>query len=98
VKRGKVLGVAIQLVDAAGANVSLPGTQVTVTGLRALSSDAVVPLRDSEWLNPDHTFRYALGAYVYALGTKGLTPGIYELTFEAAGDPLAHTVQFSVGR
>jgi hypothetical protein len=98
VKRGKVLGVAIQLVDAAGANVSAAATTVTVTGLRALSSDAVVPLRDSEWLNPDHTFRYALGGYVYALGTKGLTPGVYALTFQAAGDALVHTVQFSVTR
>jgi hypothetical protein len=98
VKRGKTLGVAIQLTDAAGANVSSPSIPVTVTGLRAVSSDAVVPLQDSEWLNPDHTFRFALGAYGYALGTKGLTAGTYELKFQTGADPLVHTLQFVVGK
>jgi hypothetical protein len=98
IQRGKVLGVAIQLVDAAGRNVSSASIPVVVTGLRAVSNGAIVPLRDSDWLNPDHTFRFGLGAYVYALNTKGLTAGTYELRFTTGADPLGHTVQFTIGR
>jgi hypothetical protein len=96
VKRGKTLPLAIQLLDAAGANVSAAATTVTVTGLRAVSSGAAVPVQDSDWLNPDHTFRYASGLYVYALGTKGLVPGTYELAFTAGNDPLTQTLTFRV--
>ena len=96
VKRGSPVPVAIQLTDAANANVSSASVVVTVRGLRAVSSGAVLPLKDSAWLNPDHNFRFALGAYGYALGTKALTPGIYELQFTAANDPVMHTLQFRV--
>jgi hypothetical protein len=47
-------------------------------------------------LNPDHTFRYVLGAYGYALGTKGLAPGTYELQFTAANDPVVRTLRFRI--
>jgi hypothetical protein len=96
IKRNKTLPVAIQLVSAAGANVSLPSIVVTMTGLRAVSSGASLPLQDSPQLNPDHTFRYVLGAYGYALGTKGLAVGTYELQFTAANDPVVHTLRFRI--
>jgi len=98
IQRGKTLGVAIQLADAAGRNVSSASIPVVVTGLRAVSNGAALPLRDSDWLNPDHAFRFGFGAYVYALNTKGLTAGTYELQFTTGSDPLAHTVRFTIGR
>ena len=98
IQRGKTVGIAIQLIDAAGLNVSSASIPVVVTGLRAVSNGAAVPLRDSEWLNPDHAFRFGYGAYGYALSTKGLTAGTYELQFTTGADPLVHAVQFRVGR
>jgi len=71
---------------------------VTVVGLRALPSGADVPLQDSESINPGHTFRFAYGAYGYALDTKGMALGTYELSFQAAGDALVQKVRFSVVR
>ena len=96
VKRGKVLPIGVQLLDAAAVNVSAAATTVTVTGLRAIANGTAVPVQDSGWLNPDHTFRYAAGVYGYALGTKGLVPGTYELSFTAGNDPLTQTVRFQV--
>ena len=68
VKRGKTLPLTIRLNDAAGLNVSAATTVVTVRELRLMSNGSSIPVQDSAWLNPDHTFRFAAGLYVYAPG------------------------------
>ena len=94
VKKNALLPVAIQLVDAAGVDVSSAGTAVTVTGLKQLSTGEMVPL--AAWINPDHTMLFGYGSYGYVLTTKQLSAGAYELQFAAAGDSLVHTLQFTV--
>jgi hypothetical protein len=96
VKRGKTLPLGIRLADAAGVNVSAPATVVTVRELRMMSNGSSIPIQDSAWLNPDHTFFFSSGLYVYALGTKKLEPGRYELRFTAGMDPTLHALQLTI--
>ena len=58
-------------------------------------------LNDSGSANPDMNFRYdaslgAAGGYVFNLSTKGYPTGTFLLSFNVAGGPTPHAVQFSV--
>jgi hypothetical protein len=96
VKRNDVVGIALQLVDASQKDVSDPSVVLKATGLRQVTTGRAVPVMDSDWLNPDNTFRFAAHSYVYAIGTKRLARGTYELSFTAGADPLVHAVSFTV--
>jgi len=94
-KSGSAVPVKLQLVDAAGANLSSPSLVVHVTGISPASPSANL---DSGDANPGNDFRYdaSLGGYIFNLSTKGFAPGEYTLSFTVAGDPLTHTLKVVV--
>lgn len=99
-KSGSTVPVKLQLTNAAGANVSSSSLVVKAVGTTRVSTNAAGVPEDAGKSNPDSDFRYdaGLGGYVFNLKTTGFAPGTYVLTFRAAGDPTAHTVQFRVAK
>ena len=93
---GSTIPLRIQLSNAAGMNVS--SAAVTVTGLRLVltSTNATTALNDSSGANPDNNFRYAGGAYIFNLSTKGLITGTYNLIYMVQGDPVQHALPFQI--
>jgi hypothetical protein len=69
---------------------------LTATGVTQVSTSAPGPLADSGNANPDNQFRFAGGAYIFNLQTKGLSTGTWALTFTATGDPNSHQVFFQI--
>jgi hypothetical protein len=86
--------IAIQLLDAAGRNVSSAVVAVRAVALKQLATGKDVPLPD--WMNPDGTFLFGAATYGYEVKTKKLPSGVYELQFTAGADPLPHAVQFTL--
>lgn len=103
VKRGATIPIKVRLVDANGVNVSSPGIVLSAVKLVLVgggASDAIVS--DQNNANSDGNFRYdaSLGGYIFNLSTKnmGLIDGTWRLYFNAAGDPVQHSVHFGVVR
>jgi hypothetical protein len=95
-KSGSTVPVKVQLLDAAGVNVSSEATTLTVQQLVRVSDEAASQAADSGQANPDFGFRFADGAYMYNLSTKGLTVGTYELRFTAGSEATVYSVRFAV--
>ncbi|HEX6184513.1 MAG TPA: MBG domain-containing protein [Pyrinomonadaceae bacterium] len=96
---GSTIPVKLQLCDAGGANVSAPGVVVQATSVIQVSTNAPATLADSGNANPDMNFRYTAGTpgmYIFNLSTKGYASGTYLLNFVVSGDPVPHSVKFSV--
>jgi hypothetical protein len=96
---GRTIPIKVQLVDAAGTNVSSAGISVTALRLNRVNADGTrtaVALQDAGNANPGNLFRYdaALGGYIFNLSTKGLGAGTYEFSWSAEGDPTEHTLGF----
>ncbi|HEX6732783.1 MAG TPA: endonuclease/exonuclease/phosphatase family protein, partial [Pyrinomonadaceae bacterium] len=101
VKSGSVYPLKIQLCDINGTNVSSAGTVVHAVGVALTSTTTVGEVEGSGNANPDNDFRFdpalgGTGGYVYNLKTAGLSPGTYNLYFNAGDDPVLHTLQFQV--
>jgi hypothetical protein len=89
---GAIVPVKIQLLNAAGTNVSGSGITVTVTGL----SPSPAPGK-----TPGGTFTYQMldqgPGYQLNIKTTGYPAGTYTLSFTVSGDPTVHTAQFVIG-
>jgi hypothetical protein len=101
-KKNSTVPIKLYLCNSAGTDISSPAIVVTATSL-VLTSNAASPfvIDDSGNANPDNNFRYDVtlgpsGGYIFNLSTKSLTTGTFALSLVAAGDPVTHTVQFSV--
>lgn len=98
VRLGSTLPIKLRLCSATGGNASSPDVTVTATSLSRLSSNASQSVEDSGNANPEGNFRFTsldgAAGYIFNLSTKGLTQGIWEVTFRVSGDPTPHTVQF----
>ena len=95
-KSGSTVPVKVQLLNAAGTNVSSPDIALTVRGLVRVSDSAAAQASDSGQANPDFAFRYVDGTYQFNLSTKGLAFGTYELQFVAGAELTVYKVTFSV--
>jgi hypothetical protein len=101
VKSGAVIPIKLQLVDAAGNDVSSAGTVVHATGAVMVSSSVSETVVSAGSANPDNDFRFdptlgTTGGYIFNLSTKGYPTGTYLLNFTAGNDPTTHSVQFEV--
>jgi MBG domain (YGX type)/Carboxypeptidase regulatory-like domain len=96
---GSTIPVKLQLCDVATSNFSAPGVVVHATSVIQVSTNAPAQLNDSGNANPDMNFRYTAGTpgmYIFNLSTKGYASGTYLLNFVVSGDPVPHSVKFSV--
>ncbi len=95
--KGDSLKVKVRLTDAGGADVSSPATTVTAVSLVDASGKSQT-LKSAGGANPGNAFDYrkGQGGYVFDLDISGLAAGTYTLSYRAAGDPVLHTVQFTV--
>ena len=99
VKRGGAYPIKIRLCDASGVNVSSAAVTVTATGVvRESALDTSLVMASAGEANEDGYFRYDadLGGYILNLSTKGLAPGVYNLSFTAGSDPTSHQAEFRV--
>ena len=72
---------------------------VTATGVvRESALDTSLVMASAGEANEDGQFRYDadLGGYIFNQSTKGLTPGVYSLSFTAGSDPTSHQAEFTV--
>jgi hypothetical protein len=96
---GSTIPVKLQLCNASLADVSSAAVVVQATGVIQVSNQAPAQLADSGNANPDFNFRYTAGtpgAYIFNLSTANFAMGTYLLNFNVAGDPVPHSVKFSV--
>jgi len=103
VKSGAPIPIKVQLCDVAGLNVSAASITVNATGVSLATTNAPRTLEDAGNANPGNNFRFdstlgGTGGYIYNLSTKGLSAGIYLLSFRATNEPggVSHTVQFQI--
>lgn len=100
-QRGSTIPIKIQLCDVNGTNVSSSSVTVHAESIVRLPDGTPQPPQAAGNSNPNNDFQYQsmLGmtsGYSYNLSTKGLASGTYTLQFSASGDPLPHTVLFTV--
>ena len=100
-KAGSTVPVKLQLLDAAGANLSSAAVPVRALGVSLVSTETYGPVADAGHANPDGGFRFdpslgETGGYVFNLKTTGYAPGTYKLYFTAGADPHVYTTQFQV--
>ena len=98
VRPGAILPMVLRLCDVNGQNRSAPSIVLTALDV-APTADVVSPtLASAAAAAHSDTFTYSrlLKSYVFALRTKGLSRGTYELHFTATGDPTVHAVPFRV--
>jgi len=88
---GSTVLVKLQLLNAAGANVSAAGITVTVTGLSPSPAPGTAPTGTFTFLTLDQGPGYQLN-----VKTTGYPAGTYTLSFTAGGDPTVHTAQFVI--
>ncbi|MDQ5837870.1 MAG: hypothetical protein M3379_13920, partial [Acidobacteriota bacterium] len=98
---GSTIPIKLAITNAAGNNISSPGTTVTAVGVALISTTVYGPVNDAGNANPDNNFRFdstltAGGGYVFNLKTTGLAAGVYNLYFRVGSDPTLHAVQFQV--
>ena len=98
---GSAIPIKLQVVNAAGLNVSSAG--FVVEALAVSSGTAIGPAEeelladDAGQSNPLGRFRFvAQGAYLFNLKTTGLTSGQYVLVVRVAGDTSLHAVPFLI--
>ena len=88
---GPAAAVTVELLDAAGNNVSGPGITLTVTGLSPR------PEPGRAWGGTFTPVNLGLWpCYRFVVSTAGYPPGTYTLSFTAGTDPVTHTAQFTV--
>lgn len=85
----------IALCDAFGANVSSSSVTVHAT---LITPGGIAPTSSAQPTNDFATFPGSgtTGGYIYALDTKNLSTGSYELHVSASGDPIDHTLPFAI--
>ncbi|MFY9820558.1 MAG: hypothetical protein WAM82_04200 [Thermoanaerobaculia bacterium] len=66
---------------------------VTALGVTRKTDGTPVPLPGA---GTAFTFDSTLAGYVFNVNSTGYAAGVYLLSFSAAGDPVAHTVQFKI--
>jgi streptogramin lyase len=95
---GSTLPVEVGLTDAAGANTSSAAVAVHADYLVAAADpgQAHLPVQAPGNSQPGNFFKFRGGRYHFDLKTAGLAPGTYELFFSAAGDPVEHSLSFTV--
>ncbi|HEX8708661.1 MAG TPA: ExeM/NucH family extracellular endonuclease [Pyrinomonadaceae bacterium] len=99
-KSGSTIPIKLQLVDANGNNLS--GANKTVHLVSVTFNSVIVggPDYDSGNSNRGNNFRFdpVLGGYIFNLSTKSLgsAPGEYTVNFTVAGDPVIHTITFTL--
>ena len=86
-----VAAVTVELLDAAGADVSGPGIPLTITGLWPRPAPDAAPAGPFTAVNLGLRPGYQLD-----LDTAGYLPGSYTLTFTAGTDPVPHTAVLTV--
>src|SRR5207248_175919 len=96
---GGTIPILIQLLDAAGNNLSSSAIDLTAVRLERVNADGSrtpVALQSAGNANPGNLFRYDadLKGYVFNLSTKGLGAGTYNFYWMAEGDPTEHVLQF----
>src|SRR5215467_13036084 len=97
-KSGSTIPVKLQVFDPNNQNISSPNLVVQARNLRLLSTNVSGPAVSSGSANPDNNFRFdstigTSGGYIYNLSTKGLTQGVYSLSFYVGAD---HTFLYDV--
>jgi hypothetical protein len=88
---GHAAAVIVELLDAAGTNVSGPGITLTATGVSPRARPALAPGRTFTPVD--------LGlwpCYQLKVDTAGYPAGTYTLSFTAGTDPVTHTARFTV--
>jgi hypothetical protein len=88
---GHAAAVIVELLDAAGTNVSGPGITLTVTGVSPRARPGLAPGRAFTPVN--------LGlwpCYQLNVDTAGYPAGTYTLSFTAGTDPVTHTARLTV--
>jgi hypothetical protein len=95
-KAGSSIPVQIELLNAAKQDVSSAGTTVTAVEVAPPpgQSGGIVSLNSAFTFNPQKG--NTLASYTYSLKTKGLSAGTYLLYFTVSGDPLEHSVSFTL--
>ena len=88
---GSTVPVKIQLLNAAGTNLSAAGIKVTVTGLSPSPAPGKAPAGTFTFLTLDQGPGYQLN-----IKTTGYPKGTYTLSFTAGGDPTVHTAKFVI--
>jgi hypothetical protein len=88
---GAVAAVTVEVLDAAGADVSGPGIPLTVTGLWPRPAPGAAPVGPFAPVNLGLRPGYQLD-----VDTAGYPPDRYTLTFTAGADPVPHTAVFTV--
>jgi len=90
-KLGSTIPVKLQMLDANNQNISSSNLLVQARNLRLLSANVSGPAVSSGNANADNNFRFdstigGSGGYIYNLSTKGLTRGVYSLSFFVGAD------------
>jgi hypothetical protein len=89
--RRQTVPIALQLTDAGGVNRSAAGLVVTALGVRSADGSRRIDL-EGEAFRFDSTG----SRYRYDFHAKDLAPGDYVLSFAVRGDPVEHTIGFSI--
>jgi hypothetical protein len=100
-KAGSTLPVQIELVNVSGQDVSSANVTVTAVGIAPASNpSAVQPAQSPGNSNPGGLFQFQGGKqpfYLFNLAIPNdLAAGTYLFYFTVAGDPIQHSVQFTV--
>ena len=97
-KSGSNVPLKIQLIDAAGRNLSSPLLVVTAVGVIRVSdrvTDALAELSD-EAAGTDFKYDSGLAGYHYNFKTTGLASGRYVVMFRVGGDPATYQIPFQI--
>ncbi|HYG83002.1 MAG TPA: PxKF domain-containing protein, partial [Pyrinomonadaceae bacterium] len=100
-RAGSTVPVKLQLLDAAGANLSSASTAVRALGVSPVTSETYETAADAGNANPGGGFRFdptvgETGGYIFNLKTTGYAPGAYKLYFTVGADPHVYTTQFQI--
>ncbi len=97
-KSGSTVQLELQLVNAAGLNLSSAGVAVTAVSVTRVSSSATGAIEEYNDDDPDSNFTFQNGQnlYRFKLKTTGYAAGTYLLSFRAGNDPTIHTVEFRI--
>jgi hypothetical protein len=100
-KAGSTLPIQIELVNTSGQDVSSSNVTVTAVGIAPASNPSAVQAAQSQGnSNPGGAFQFVAGRqpyYQFNLAIpETLAAGTYLFDFTVAGDPVEHSVQFTV--
>ena len=97
VHAGATIPFKVQLFNAQNVNLSASTTVITAYGVRSVTDPTWLPADTSG--NGGSTFRFQTangGQYQFNLKTTGLATGNYLFGYTVAGDPVIHTIPFSI--